>query len=196
MEYGLKSDWGTVTTKEQYQVYLQSDHWRNLRAAALARDHGRCRKCGTRFRLEVHHIIYRFPWTATVLEDLMTVCELHHRKIHQLLDAPKPPVVAVESTAPVAPGMVLGLKGWERAPVPPQPKPVLIGWTNKQFSKVQKVGKKALLAAARAKEKRRNKRNWKQNLKKHKKAAAKMKRQEAERRHNWLNRKHKLGWSF
>ena len=52
--------------------------------ATHARDHYRCRFCGRRSNhLVVHHIIYRSqPGCTHEMDNLISLCELHHLEIH------------------------------------------------------------------------------------------------------------------
>ena len=64
-----------------YADYLASDHWRTLRAAKLKQSPA-CENCGRRIFLQVHHRRYVSPWTATVLDDLQTLCRFCHAHHH------------------------------------------------------------------------------------------------------------------
>lgn len=68
----------------EYLEYLKSDHWKKLRAEALFRDRGLCRKCGSGVSVQVHHERYRTPWTACTLEDVICVCPACHQEAHGL----------------------------------------------------------------------------------------------------------------
>lgn len=60
--------------------YLRSSHWQAKRAARIEYDGGKCCDCGTSFNVTVHH--WRYDLFHERLEDLMTLCEACHRKIH------------------------------------------------------------------------------------------------------------------
>lgn len=73
--------------RKQYRGYLKSKVWRSKRAQVVFRDGGQCQalrngqRCGSRYRLEVHHKTYeRFgrEW----LSDLVCLCEDCHKAIH------------------------------------------------------------------------------------------------------------------
>lgn len=84
--------------QQAYRDYLRTPHWRALRWSALHRDGFRCCLCPSRRRLEVHHKTYRYPWTATQLVDLQTLCSKCHCKQHRTTVAPADPVrVKIES---------------------------------------------------------------------------------------------------
>lgn len=74
----------TLTPKQAYQEYLKSDHWKALRAAKLEEAFHICQKCYRDHNLQVHHLIYRHPWTSAVLSDLKVLCENCHRRAHGL----------------------------------------------------------------------------------------------------------------
>lgn len=48
------------STRDQHtRVQQQREHWLAVRKAVLTRDAHRCRCCGTRHQLDVHHLIAR-----------------------------------------------------------------------------------------------------------------------------------------
>lgn len=67
-------------------VYLNSDHWKHLKAQALAAN-ACCAICFNRSTLEVHHRHYRNLYDVT-LDDLAVLCRECHRKIHRHVDGP------------------------------------------------------------------------------------------------------------
>jgi len=71
-------------TKRQlaYREYLKTDHWKQFRASAHERDGGKCVKCGSTDRVQVHHHNYRFPFETCTLEDVETLCLECHRREH------------------------------------------------------------------------------------------------------------------
>ena len=69
-------------TREEYQQYLQTEHWQRLRNAVLERDGKKCVRCEWPVRLQVHHKIYRDTPQDTLLEDLETLCEKCHSGAH------------------------------------------------------------------------------------------------------------------
>lgn len=66
-----------------YDDYLQSDEWKEKRMRILKRDGFQCRYCGTGMNLVVHHINYPEELGTETDDDLITVCETHHKKIHE-----------------------------------------------------------------------------------------------------------------
>lgn len=66
-----------------YADYLQTPHWRRCREMALARDGHRCRRCGSPYALQVHHLSYAYPWHEHEhLEVLETLCRRCHASHH------------------------------------------------------------------------------------------------------------------
>lgn len=54
-----------------------------LRAEVYARDANRCRWCGaTNQGGDLHHIAYRRGYSYDVIENLITLCRLHHGFVH------------------------------------------------------------------------------------------------------------------
>ena len=61
-------------------VYLTSEHWKNLRKEKLEKQ-SKCEHCGTTLSLDVHHENYRGLYDVT-LEDLHVFCRVCHDKEH------------------------------------------------------------------------------------------------------------------
>ena len=73
----------------QLNPYYQSEHWRRLREACLARDHYRCFAAGCRLRAIVaDHIRTRpnvpYPTPFDVLENLRSLCRRHDAQVKEL----------------------------------------------------------------------------------------------------------------
>jgi 5-methylcytosine-specific restriction endonuclease McrA len=68
-----------------YREYLESPRFTELRREAIARDGGRCRLCGSRMALEVHHRDYSTVGTPDELEDLTTLCADCHELVSERL---------------------------------------------------------------------------------------------------------------
>ncbi len=66
-----------------YREYLNSDHWKRVREQAFKRDGNRCYMCGTGKNLEVHHRRYDSLGTENEIDDVITVCDDYHTKIHE-----------------------------------------------------------------------------------------------------------------
>lgn len=65
-----------------YYNYLHSEKWREKRRLALKRDGYRCQMCGTGINLNVHHISYANLGTDAEMDDIVTLCEKCHEKVH------------------------------------------------------------------------------------------------------------------
>lgn len=71
----------TDNRKQRYRIYLNSEHWKNLRQEKLEKN-PRCEKCGRSTCLDVHHLVYRDLYDVT-LKDLQTLCRSCHNKEHE-----------------------------------------------------------------------------------------------------------------
>jgi 5-methylcytosine-specific restriction endonuclease McrA len=69
-----------------YAEYLETPHWRETRAAALARAGGRCQVCNSRESLEVHHNTYENLGQEEP-EDLCVLCDECHELYSERLPA-------------------------------------------------------------------------------------------------------------
>jgi len=56
--------------------------WRVLRAKVLLRDGEHCQKCGSKDRLEVHHVTPRHLGGSDELSNLVTLCKKCHARAH------------------------------------------------------------------------------------------------------------------
>jgi len=71
-----------LSPKVRYALYVQSDHWRQLRAEKL-QEHGYfCNRRKSDHRLQVHHMIYRERWEDALLSDLEVLCRRCHKSEH------------------------------------------------------------------------------------------------------------------
>lgn len=71
-----------ISPRQRYGLYLQYDHWHELRAQALERDGHKCQECGTEDDLQVHHLAYGKAGDD-LLDDLVTLCEDCHSQRHE-----------------------------------------------------------------------------------------------------------------
>lgn len=55
----------------------------SVRVAVLQRDHNKCRNCGSKTYLEVHHIIYRSQGGTDARGNLITLCDKCHAEKHK-----------------------------------------------------------------------------------------------------------------
>ena len=72
---------GRHWTKASYQDYLQTDHWKRTREAALKRAGHKCQVCGRRSDLQVHHNDYS-RLGGELPTDLVVLCKEHHELFH------------------------------------------------------------------------------------------------------------------
>lgn len=68
----------------QKAAYLNSPEWQTKRQAVLYRDNYCCRVCKSNVNLQVHHIHYTSLGNEP-LEDLVTLCEKCHQRLHDKL---------------------------------------------------------------------------------------------------------------
>ena len=68
-----------------YNDYLKSKEWYAKRGERLFIDNYRCAMCGTTHHLHVHHKTYINLKNENVQDDLITVCNRCHEKIHNLI---------------------------------------------------------------------------------------------------------------
>lgn len=67
--------------RAEYRKYLQSDQWRQKRAAVMRRANGICEGCQRARAVEVHHKTYENIFNEP-LWDLVASCEACHRSVH------------------------------------------------------------------------------------------------------------------
>lgn len=70
-----------IKPKEEYQEYLKSDHWKEIRLKALDRAGNRCQLCSSTDNLNVHHNTYKNRGNED-LKDLVVLCRECHAKFH------------------------------------------------------------------------------------------------------------------
>lgn len=66
----------------EYAHYLRSPAWHRKRTERLVKDRHRCRKCGSKERLEVHHLTYDRVGGNEQMSDLWTLCQKCHAGVH------------------------------------------------------------------------------------------------------------------
>lgn len=78
-------------TKEAYAEFLKSKFWLDLRQRKLMLNPA-CQipDCGL-CTSHIHHVFYRQDWNDTQITDLLSVCGIHHRKIHGIPEPPPEP---------------------------------------------------------------------------------------------------------
>ena len=68
---------------KEHNIYLKSAEWKEIRQLVLKRDGFKCIECGSKIKLHVHHETYEhYKNEINYLEDLNTICEKCHSKIH------------------------------------------------------------------------------------------------------------------
>lgn len=67
--------------RAEYEAYLASPKWQQLRTAALERDGQACRICNATRRLDVHHRTYKH-FGDEPLGDLVVLCRECHELFH------------------------------------------------------------------------------------------------------------------
>jgi len=71
-----------LSQKEWYcEVYLNSQHWSDLKLSKFAQVGRKCEVCGDDRQIEVHHERYRHLYDVTPA-DLKVLCHTHHEAIH------------------------------------------------------------------------------------------------------------------
>lgn len=76
----IKDDYGNH--KSNYNEYMQSSQWRQIRATMLSK-YGKCQLCGSTSNLEVHHNSYEHIGDEmNHLEDLVVLCRDCHSSFH------------------------------------------------------------------------------------------------------------------
>jgi hypothetical protein len=80
----------TTTTKQEfkdYNDYLNSEKWKELREEALDRDFGFCKICLDKVATQVHHHKYPRDYNNDNINNLISVCESCHEKVHNLYNS-------------------------------------------------------------------------------------------------------------
>lgn len=78
-----------------YDLYLQTKHWKNTRYKAIKRANYKCSLCGSRkYTLEVHHNSYYDEKFNNILywekqSDLICLCSKCHGFVHTYIYKPK-----------------------------------------------------------------------------------------------------------
>lgn len=68
--------------RRRYNLHLNSDKWRAIRAKVLSRAGGMCEGCGVQQAVQVHHLHYKRLGNE-MLFDLVAVCLVCHEQIHE-----------------------------------------------------------------------------------------------------------------
>lgn len=74
---------GDTDWMKNHGDYCKTQKWKNKRVAVLKRDSFLCQACLTRKATQVHHLTYKH-YMAEPLFDLVSVCDICHRKITEI----------------------------------------------------------------------------------------------------------------
>ena len=78
--------------KEQYSVYLKSEHWLEVKAKFYLRERNRrCFVCGDNRLLNIHHKTYK-RIGMEFMSDLVALCRKCHEGVHKLRSKEKVPL--------------------------------------------------------------------------------------------------------
>ena len=70
-------------SKESYAEFLKTKYWAKVSARVLKRDKRRCKMCGSKKDLNVHHKTYANHFRElSHMDDLITLCRTCHKKVH------------------------------------------------------------------------------------------------------------------
>lgn len=75
-----------IKSKEDYQTYLKSSHWQEIRKKVFKEYGYRCDQCGSTKNLHIHHITYENLGEEDI-SDLVPLCENCHKKLHDPNDS-------------------------------------------------------------------------------------------------------------
>lgn len=84
-----------MARKTEYQKYLESPRWKQLRAEAIKRDCWGCVFCGNDIE-HVHHVKYPKVLGEETVGDLISVCKICHDKCHGINIDKQPEKLPVE----------------------------------------------------------------------------------------------------
>lgn len=75
-----------ITKNPIYHAYLRSYEWRMKRVKIITRDNGRCRLCGSKTNLQIHHLTYKNIFKEKD-KDLITLCVDCHKYVETLKES-------------------------------------------------------------------------------------------------------------
>ena len=75
-----------VRNKAEYQAYLKSKHWQDIRHKVFQEYGYRCDQCGSSKNLHIHHITYEHLGEEKI-SDLVPLCEDCHKRLHNPFDS-------------------------------------------------------------------------------------------------------------
>jgi 5-methylcytosine-specific restriction endonuclease McrA len=73
----------TTIRPKSPRIALDPEAYAQLRRQVLERDHWRCQNCGSLQNLQVHHQQLRSQSGSDVEDNLITLCEACHRRMHR-----------------------------------------------------------------------------------------------------------------
>lgn len=74
---------------DDYNDYMQSEQWKNLRRIRIQIDGGKCAMCGKKTDdIEVHHMRYDSLRHENPWRDLVSLCRSCHESVHALMNRP------------------------------------------------------------------------------------------------------------
>lgn len=94
----IEQHWTTDHQEWYRNVYLKSEHWKELRGRKL-KENPTCERCPSSKRLDVHHIRYRNIFDVET-SDLLTLCRKCHNKEHTESGMPTRAKVSYENYFP------------------------------------------------------------------------------------------------
>lgn len=78
-----------TTERFSYNELLKRNEWKDFRTQILNRDGHKCRYCGSKHKIQVHHKYYLqrlnniklYPWEYP-MDAVVTLCDTCHKKVH------------------------------------------------------------------------------------------------------------------
>jgi len=62
-----------------YKKYLKTDHWKEVKLKFRGRS---CEKCGSKYKINIHHLTYRNLGRDKEYNDCVPLCEYCHQEVH------------------------------------------------------------------------------------------------------------------
>ena len=76
--------------RREYDIFLKSERWQELRRLIFKRCHSVCEGCGVATATQVHHLTYVRALGDEMLFDLVGLCDRCHAKVHPDKASPDP----------------------------------------------------------------------------------------------------------
>src|SRR5665213_912452 len=77
--------------KTEYQLYLESEHWRLFRLRIIAKRGARCERCGSDRQIDLHHLTYARRGHERD-EDVKILCHRCHQAVHHFSPISNKPI--------------------------------------------------------------------------------------------------------